>query len=283
MNVLKPMIHERQDALETALLRAVRRDSPPPGARHRMLATLGVSATSAAVSTAATKAAAAIAGASSKSASSAAMGLLIAKGTFLGLVGAVCFGAAIQVLPSRGDSAPPQATQRAAAVSQPIDRVIAASPGDLPPVAAKLIGELTPPNASGLAPTETRVAASGNAQSPKPTLAPKTSALAEEVALLDQARAAAAQSDPIRTLQLTSSYQRQFPSGAMAPEAQLLQVEALVHTGQSAAAMPIARKLLQAAPHGPHAERIRALLPDKDLNPPASNLRSSRGAFDTTQ
>jgi hypothetical protein len=114
-------------------------------------------------------------------------------------------------------------------------------------------------------------------------LAPKTSTLAEEVALLDQARAAAAQGDPILTLQLTHRYQRQFPSGTMAPEAQLLQLEALVQTGQSAAAAPIAHRLLQAAPNGPHAERIRALLPPKDLNPPASNLRSSRAAFDTSQ
>jgi len=283
MNDPKPMIHEHQDALEIALLRAVRRDSPPPGARQRMLATLGVSATGAAVTTAATKAAAAIAGASTKSASTAAIGLLIAKGTVLGLVGAVCLSAAIQVLPSLGNSAQPRVTQGAALASKPIDKANTASLSDAHPAEAKLTGELTPQNASGLAPTEARIAASGNAQSPKPTLAPKTSKLAEEVALLDQARAAAAQSDPIRTLQLTNSYQRQFPSGAMAPEAQLLQVEALVRTGQSAAAAPIARKLLQAAPNGPHAERIRALLPPKDLNPPASNLRSSQGAFDTSQ
>jgi hypothetical protein len=143
--------------------------------------------------------------------------------------------------------------------------------------------ELTQLNASGLAPAEARVAASGNVQAPKPALAPKPSTLAEEVAILDQARAAAAQGDSVGTLKLTNRYKRQFPNGTMAPEAQLLQVEALVRTGQTAAAAPIARQLLQAAPNGPHAERIRALLPAKDLNPPASNLRSSQGAFDTAQ
>ena len=209
--------------------------------------------------------------------------ILIAKGTALGLIGAVCFGAAIQVVPSLAGSARQQTTKGAALVSKPKGQAIALNLGDPRPTEAKRIDALTPLNASGLAPAEARVAASGNAQSPKLTLTTKTSTLADEVALLDQARAAAAQSDPMRTLQLTSRYQRQFPSGAMAPEAQLLQVEALIQTGHSAAAVPIARRLLQAAPNGPHAERIRALFPNTDLDPPTSNLRSGQTAFDTSQ
>jgi TolA-binding protein len=90
---------------------------------------------------------------------------------------------------------------------------------------------------------------------------PVAHSLAEEVAALDKVRSAAQAHNPSLMLRLLNEYQREFPNGALAIEAQVLLVEALVQSGQTAAAMPLARQLLNAAPSGPHASRIRALLP----------------------
>jgi len=98
--------------------------------------------------------------------------------------------------------------------------------------------------------------------------------LAGEVATLDKAQAAASAGDPTRTLRLLDSYQRQYPHGNLGPEAQLLRIEALVQNGQSAVALPIARRMLKDAPTGPHAERIRALLLAANPTESVSNLRS---------
>jgi len=98
--------------------------------------------------------------------------------------------------------------------------------------------------------------------------------LAGEVAALDKARAAAGVRDPARTLRLLDDYQRQYPNGDLGPEAQLLRIEALVQNGQSAVALPIARRMLKDAPTGPHAERIRSLLLAANPTESLSNLRS---------
>jgi hypothetical protein len=107
--------------------------------------------------------------------------------------------------------------------------------------------------------------------------------LADEVALLDRAKAAAATHNPKRTLQLLNGYQRQFPKGALGPEAKLLRLEALVQSGRSTEASPLARQLLMAAPKGPHAERIRALVPNANSEFAESNSRSNETSPPTSE
>ncbi len=88
-----------------------------------------------------------------------------------------------------------------------------------------------------------------------------TSQLAREVAALDRARAAALAHQPLRVIALLNAYQREFPSGALNPEAQVLRIEALAASGQLDKARALAQKLLAADPTGPLADRVRALVP----------------------
>jgi outer membrane protein assembly factor BamD (BamD/ComL family) len=78
--------------------------------------------------------------------------------------------------------------------------------------------------------------------------------------MLDQARSAMATGDPARALSTLDEYARGFPHGALAPEASVLRVEALVAAGDRPAAMRAAQSLLKANPTSPYAQRIESLL-----------------------
>jgi hypothetical protein len=87
------------------------------------------------------------------------------------------------------------------------------------------------------------------------------SRLAQEVAALDLARSAALAHEPTRVLKLLDAYQREFPRGALGPEAQVLRIEALAGSAQADKARALAQRFLIADPTGPLAERVRAAVP----------------------
>jgi hypothetical protein len=78
--------------------------------------------------------------------------------------------------------------------------------------------------------------------------------------MLDEARAALAASRPATALSALDAYAAAFPRGAMAPEADVLRIEALVKAGDRAAAMRLADAFLAREGQGPYVERIRSLL-----------------------
>jgi hypothetical protein len=86
------------------------------------------------------------------------------------------------------------------------------------------------------------------------------SAAAGEVTRLDEARTALDQADPDRALTILQEYARRFPRGALAPEAAVLRIEALVAAGDRAAATRAAQSFLRANPSSPYAQRIESLL-----------------------
>jgi hypothetical protein len=248
------LIHQR--SLEGTLLRAVRRETPPAHAHERMLSTLGIAATVATATTAKVAAAAAVANA--KPVVTAITGAFIAKWAIVGSVGAlVTVGVAreVPVLFSHGShlAAAPSANSTSSLGGPTRAGREGANPAvrDEPATVA----------APETAPNDTR----SQSRATKPTSSVRTPAvddLAAEVSAIDQARTVAAAHDPARTLALLDTYQRQFPNGSLQPEAQLLRIEALIQRGQRAQALPIARRLLEAAPDGPLAERIHGLLPE---------------------
>jgi outer membrane protein assembly factor BamD (BamD/ComL family) len=61
-------------------------------------------------------------------------------------------------------------------------------------------------------------------------------------------------------LSTLDEYARGFPHGALAPEASVLRIEALVAAGDRTAAMRAAQSFLQANPTSPYAQRIESLL-----------------------
>jgi hypothetical protein len=107
-----------------------------------------------------------------------------------------------------------------------------------------------------------------------PELAHPATQLAKEVEALDLARRAALAHEPARVLALLDAYQREFPRGALRPEAQVLRLEALAASGQTDRARNLAHRLLNADPTGPLAERVRAAVPAAPI--PESNVKIVR-------
>ncbi len=86
--------------------------------------------------------------------------------------------------------------------------------------------------------------------------------LGREVSLIDEARRALAVGDAPRAEATLDAYAALARTGTLDREAQILRVEALVASGQRAAAVVLARSYLQAYPSDPHAPMLRQLVTD---------------------
>lgn len=97
-----------------------------------------------------------------------------------------------------------------------------------------------------------------SAASPIASAAPDP--LVAELALLDAARRALARSDAGEALRLLKEREARFPRGAMADEALVLRVEALVQAGRVTEAKALADAYLEQNPGSAYAPRLRALV-----------------------
>ncbi len=95
---------------------------------------------------------------------------------------------------------------------------------------------------------------------PSAVPAPAQSSLAEELRLLDQARAALQQDRPVDALAALGRRDRAHPQGALGPEATVLRVQALLAAGDRNGAETTGRRWLEHHPSGAHSRRIRDLL-----------------------
>jgi outer membrane protein assembly factor BamD (BamD/ComL family) len=84
--------------------------------------------------------------------------------------------------------------------------------------------------------------------------------LALEVESLDRVRKALAASDPSGALRELGAFSARFPYAALAPEATVLRVQALLESGNRQAAERLARRFIAASPGSPHAARVRLLI-----------------------
>lgn len=91
----------------------------------------------------------------------------------------------------------------------------------------------------------------------KPALA---SSLEGELARLEEARRALGRGDARAAIVTLKGYRVAFPSGALAPEASLLEVSALLQAGERERARELGRRIIAADPQGPHAQAVRSLL-----------------------
>lgn len=86
-----------------------------------------------------------------------------------------------------------------------------------------------------------------------------TATLAAEVALLDEARNTLAAGDLEQVLRLVDHYREEFPSGQLAPDADVVAIEALAALGDRAQVTLRAKRFLDFYPRDPHVARIRSL------------------------
>jgi len=97
----------------------------------------------------------------------------------------------------------------------------------------------------------------------KSTPRPQAS-LAQEIALLDQARSALAAHESARVMALVDQYERVLGGTRMRAEAALLRIEALAQNGQRVRAAQLAQRFIEEHAGNPLAERAQALAKIED-------------------
>jgi TolA-binding protein len=101
-----------------------------------------------------------------------------------------------------------------------------------------------------------------------PSVAPRRAIeLREEIALMDQARAALRSGSPKTALEHLEQYRSRFPSGSFGQEAQALRIEAIAVSGNSARASILAKAFLARYPNSPHRSRLRRLAESNPSEP----------------
>jgi hypothetical protein len=278
---LEPLRSVSDDEGELRVLRSASGDRPPPGARARVAAALGVSAALVASSTS-------VALAAAKSASAAGTGVATSAGaaaagagalTSAGIAGWAGTGAVIGVVASLAaqpllQSSAPTPVRHSApsfASARPTPRQaspVAAPPGVTVKTAPAPPGAVEPPRSNEDSATAapagaTLLFAPATPAPSRPAAAPEpapSSALAEEVRALDEVNRALERNDAGRALRALGRYRERFAHGALATEARVLRVKALLMSGNPAGAELEAAAIVRADPGGRYAERVRALL-----------------------
>lgn len=94
---------------------------------------------------------------------------------------------------------------------------------------------------------------------------PRTDTVTEEVATLDQSRAALAAGNARAALALMDAYDQKYPRGTLVPEATVLRVRALVQLGRRRDATAVVDRFVAAHPTSPQAVHLRALVGESRL------------------
>jgi hypothetical protein len=143
----------------------------------------------------------------------------------------------------------PEAPVEVPAIAAPVDEPRAPTPR-----ASKIAAPKSAPPEAQPAPPPAEPPAATN---PKP---PNTQSLAQEVALLDQAREALVKGDALRALSILDGYEAGKIGTTLSAEATLLRIEALVQRGEAARASALAQQFLRANPQSPVADRMRSII-----------------------
>jgi hypothetical protein len=115
-------------------------------------------------------------------------------------------------------------------------------------------------NAGSQALEDGRRASDSSAVATFPASPSATSSLREETSQLDRARAAIFAGNAGAGLVALDRYAAAFPRGALAQEAALLRIKALVMRGDRAEARALARSFIASRPRDPHVQELRSLL-----------------------
>jgi hypothetical protein len=293
MNDLSPLLSGTPDELEALLLRSADDDEPSGDALEQAGLALGLGASALAAMSASSaltsQAALATSGAALTNAALAKPLTLLSLAKWLGVglaAGLVTSGVAH--VATRAPAAPPamtfEAPMAAPAEGPRVARATATAPVPLvakaaedPPPAAPALAAAVPP-----APAVTVETAPGPAPIPPADAPPRPSSasfapleeapasvqaspgstLGEETRALDRVREHLAAGRPGQALVEIDRYRAQWTRGALAAEAALLRVDALLRAGNRHAAELEANALIARAPQSRYATRARSLLGD---------------------
>jgi hypothetical protein len=242
-------------------------DRPRPSAKQATLAALGLGA----AATSAAGAAGAVGGI-------AGISKLLALGALAGVVATgAMVGAQHALSPAAAESAPsvvlssssrdPVVPGTPAGAGVPRASFDGQSNADTPPTSApaRLLPRGAPSGGSERSEASRDRIDAPSAPAPLPPATefdekPTDSSLRDETRELDRARAAIARGNPRAALAELDRYDAAFRPGALAPEATLLRVRALLAAGDRAGAQTLARSFAAAHPESPHLAQLRGLL-----------------------
>jgi hypothetical protein len=248
---------DADDPLQRELLESWKRDAPSPAARERAWVAISSGVSAGLVGTAAA--------AAPKAATWTAVGLKwIAIGTVTSAIVVAAVGVHRASKPADPLMSPFMSTDTATGPS--------AAPEPPRPIAP------LPPEATSAPPSEPTVVTptgqlvSPSARAPAPRRAPTSSSTSttevddalvrEQLAMIDGARGALKRGDAGSALRTLDAYDRRFPDGALAQEATVVRVQALLAAKDRAGAEAVERRLLTAHPVSPYSTRIRAMMTD---------------------
>jgi hypothetical protein len=252
------------DLFDRSLLDAARSDGPPAGAEGRALAGLGLS-----VGLAVHSAGPVPSGSIARRFSGWPLKAGAVALTLGAIVTGVWIGAARRPVAASIPGASPSALEptapgasasSASSVAPAALQAFAAGPGATPPVVSPTervhlsIRRAVPSGARSV------TAAAGESLAASPATAVEPAPLSLEIALVQQAARATAGGEATVALDLLDTYRRECPRGLLAEEAGVLRVQALAQSGRPDEAKALARRLLDARPHGVLAQRLQAVL-----------------------
>lgn len=264
MSELKRLLDSDGDEVERALLDSAVHDRPPRRAGQKTLAALGIGGGLVASSTgAATASAAAKATAASATHVAAATGGKVGLGVLVKWVGIATVGGVATFGVVEHARQPAEPPPMAAVTIAPVARQAQAAAQRVAAAGADDPRAETETPAEPEAERDDDTAAAGEPQAEATgTVVQPDAGLGAEVRRLDQARSAMQSGQPAAALSALQAYEREFPRGSLGPEAQVLQIEALVQSGRGAEARSAAERFLARYPSSPHARRVRSLVAD---------------------
>jgi hypothetical protein len=247
--------------MEVALLESAHDDRPSPHARRRTIVALGLGGSIVGAS----------ATISSATAAASTTGLGVFKWIVFGVVsGLVTAGGSHLVMQGHEAPAKPAMAVKGPTLIAPrVRREIEAaiSPASAPTKEVAPVEMAAPPARLGPAP-------------PRPPASPSSKAsattLAQEVASLDSAREALSTGDSGKAIEALDRHEKQFKSGALSPEVEVLRMEALLQRGDRAGAAGAANAFLAAHPTSPHANRVRSILAQATSGPSSAAPPAAR-------
>jgi len=187
------------------------------------------------------------------------------------VAGAVAVGALHQVIPASSGNTSKEVSAAAAVPARDSSRFVEPTPAMPTPPPIEDPTPVPPKETRPSFPASRATRVPVAAATSEPTLgsvvaAPRAvgpSALAAEVALLDQVRDAVSLGRGEAALDLLQRYAREFPQGTLGLEATVLRIEAFFLTGSSDKAVAMGREFLAAHPTSTHASRVRRLLTEQ--------------------
>ncbi|AKV02364.1 hypothetical protein AKJ09_09027 [Labilithrix luteola] len=252
---------------DRALLRSARLDREPEDGAARALAALGIGAggTVAAIAGEGTATPSAANGASVLGASAVtkgAAGLALLSGIVIALRMALAPAA-----PAPSSVGPATAPAPSVVSSSESPEVVESAPRA--PVAEPTISVTDLPSANAALPRAGARPMVPSVAKVEPKSDAKPPSVAEEIALIDRARASLAAGDPSTAEHALDDHDARFANGTLALESKVARIELLVARGDSNAARTLAERFLVEHPRSAYDHRVRGLIrrsSTQDLN-----------------